>query len=48
MASFVTSEVIVHAIRKLPFAPNAGGYINKLRAARLKFNLLLAAKIDGF
>ena len=38
LAAVVTSEVIVHEIRKLPCAPNAGGSINQLRAASLKVN----------
>ena len=42
------SEVIVHVIRKLPFAPNAGGPINQLRATHIKINLLVILKIDFF
>ena len=40
------SEVIVHVIRKLPCAPNAGGSINQLRATNIKINLLVILKID--
>ena len=42
------SEVIVHVIRKLPCAPNAGGPINQLRATHIKINLLVILKIDFF
>ena len=34
------SEVIVNVTRKLPYAPNAGGSINQLRATHIKTNLL--------
>ena len=44
----VTSEVIVHVIRKLPCAPNYGGSINQLRATHIKINLLVIPKIDVF
>ena len=44
----VMSEVIVHVIRKLPCASNAGGSINKLRATHIKINLLVIVKIDVF
>ena len=42
------SKVIVNAIRKIPCAPNDGGYINQLMAAHIKFNLLVIVKIDVF
>ena len=42
------SEVIVHVIRKLTCAPNAGGSINQLRATHIKINLLVILKIDVF
>ena len=34
--AFLTSEVIVHVIRKLPCAPNTGGSINQLRVTHIK------------
>ena len=42
----VTTEVIVHVIRKLTCAPNAGGSINQLRATHIKINLLVILKIE--
>ena len=42
------SEVIVHVIRKLPCAPNAGESINQLRATHIKTNLLVILKIYFF
>ena len=48
MDAVLTSEVIVHVIRKPPCEPNAGGSINQLRVARIKTNLLVILKIDVF
>ena len=42
------SEVIVHVIIKLPCEPNAGEFINELRATHIKINLLVIPKIDVF
>ena len=42
------SEVVVHVIRKLTCAPNAGVSINKLRATHIKINLLVILKIEFF
>ena len=42
------SEVIVHVIRRLTCAPNAGGSINQLRVTHIKINLLVILKIDFF
>ena len=48
MDAVVTPEVIVHVIRKLPCAPNAGGSINQLRETYIKINLLVILKFDFF